>query len=231
MTDFAIRIDDVTKYFGDFPAVRSVSLDLPRGSILALLGRNGAGKTTMLDMLAGVSMPSKGTIEIGGSNNAVDRRRKVGILGHGQWLYDDLTATENLNFFAQLYDVPNPGPKINQWLEEAGLARFQTATVGEFSRGMKQRVAVARAFLHDPEILLLDEPWTALDDRAIEFLSAKILEAQRSGCTIVVCSHQLREALEVATDVAVLDRGRLALFAPNDEELRAAPETLYQRIS
>jgi heme exporter protein A len=231
MTDIAIRIEGVTKFFGDFPAVRSVSLDLPRGSILALLGRNGAGKTTLLDMLAGVSQPSKGTIEIGGSADSVERRRKVGILGHGQWLYDDLTATENLNFFAQLYDVPNPGPRIKQWLEEAGLARFQDATVGEFSRGMRQRVAVARAFLHEPGILLLDEPWTALDDRAIEFLSAKILEAQKDGCTIVVCSHQLREALEVATDVAVLDRGRLALYSPNDEELRAAPETLYQRIS
>ncbi len=231
MTDVAIRIEGVTKFFGDFPAVRSVSMELRRGSILALLGRNGAGKTTLLDMLAGVSTPSMGTIEISGSNDAIDRRRKVGILGHGQWLYDDLTATENLNFFAQMYDVPNAAPKIKGWLEEAGLARFHRTVIGEFSRGMRQRVAVARAFLHDPEILLLDEPWTALDDRAVEFLSTKILDAQKIGCTIVVCSHQLREALEVATDVAVLDRGRLALYCPNDAELRAAPETLYQRIS
>jgi ABC-type multidrug transport system ATPase subunit len=142
-----------------------------------------------------------------------------------------LTATENLEFFARLYDVAGAGEKIQGWLEDAGLSRFQRATVGEFSRGMRQRVAVARAFLHDPEILLLDEPWTALDDRAIAFLSGKIREAQARGCTVVVCSHQLREALEVATDVAVLDRGRLALFTPNDAELRAAPETLYQRIS
>ena len=231
MTGSAIRVDNVTKFFGDFPAVRSVSFDLPRGAVLALLGRNGAGKTTMLDMLAGISSPSKGSIEIGGAINDVDRRRKVGILGHGQWLYDDLTATENLEFFARLYDVPGAAEKIQGWLEDAGLARFHRATIGEFSRGMRQRVAVARAFLHDPEILLLDEPWTALDDRAIEFLSGKIREAQGRGCTIVVCSHQLREALEVATQVAVLDRGRLALFSPNDAELRAAPETLYQRIS
>ena len=231
MTDVAIRIEGVTKFFGDFPAVRSVSMELRRGSILALLGRNGAGKTTLLDMLAGVSTPSMGTIEISGSDDAIDRRRKVGILGHGQWLYDDLTATENLNFFAHMYDVPNAAPKIKEWLEEAGLARFHRTVIGEFSRGMRQRVAVARAFLHDPEILLLDEPWTALDDRAVEFLSTKILDAQKIGCTIVVCSHQLREALEVATDVAVLDRGRLALYCPNDAELRAAPETLYQRIS
>jgi heme ABC exporter ATP-binding subunit CcmA len=231
MTDSAIRVENVTKFFGDFPAVRSVSFDLPRGAVLALLGRNGAGKTTMLNMLAGISSPSKGSIEIGGTVNEVDRRRKVGFLGHGQWLYDDLTATENLEFFAKLYDVAGAAQKIEGWLEDAGLARFHRATVGEFSRGMRQRVAVARAFLHDPEILLLDEPWTALDDRAIEFLSGKIREAQQRGCTIVVCSHQLREALEVATDVAVLDRGRLALFSPNDAELRAAPETLYQRIS
>jgi heme exporter protein A len=231
MTDSAIRVENVTKFFGDFPAVRSVSFELARGSVLALLGRNGAGKTTMLDMLAGISSPSKGSIEIGGAVDDVDRRRKVGILGHGQWLYDDLTATENLEFFARLYDVPRAAEKIQGWLEDAGLARFHRATVGEFSRGMRQRVAVARAFLHDPEILLLDEPWTALDDRAIEFLSGKILSAQKRGCTIVVCSHQLREALDVATEVAVLDRGRLALFSPNDADLRAAPETLYQRIS
>jgi heme exporter protein A len=103
--------------------------------------------------------------------------------------------------------------------------------VSGFSRGMRQRLAIARAFLHEPDLLLLDEPWTALDDRAIGFLSELIREAHAAGRTVVVCSHQLREALEIADEIAVLDRGRLAFRGPNDEALRAHPETLYDRIS
>ncbi len=227
----AISVQNVTKFFGDFPAVRSVSFEAEAGSILALLGRNGAGKTTMLGMLAGISQPSQGSIQLGGASSNADRRRRVGILGHGQWLYDDLTAEENLRFFARLYKLENADERIARWLADTGLERFSRSHISGFSRGMRQRLAVARAFLHDPEILLLDEPWTALDDRAIEFLSSKILEARQRGATIVVCSHQLQEAISVATRVALLDRGRLVYDAPNDDELRASPGSLYQRIS
>ena len=222
----AIRAVGVTKYFGDFPAIRNVSLEAPRGSVLALLGRNGAGKTTFLQMLAGLSRPSRGEIRVG--DGAGDIRSRVGIVGHGQWIYDDLTAEENLRFFARLYGADES--RVDGWLERTGLARFRRSRVQEFSRGMRQRLTIARAFLHDPEILLLDEPWTALDDRAIEFLSELIREAREAGRTAVVCSHQLREALDVATEIAVLDRGRLAWRGPNDAELRAAPERLYERL-
>ncbi len=231
MSAAAISVKKVTKFFGDFPAIRAVSFEAERGAILALLGRNGAGKSTMLGMLAGISQPSSGTILVAGEPRDADRRRRVGILGHGQWLYDELTAEENLQFFAQLYKVSDADERIARWLEDTGLARFSRSRVAGFSRGMRQRLAVARAFLHEPDILLLDEPWTALDDRAIDFLSTKILEARNRGATVVVCSHQLQEAIAVATRVALLDRGRLVYDAPNDDELRASPSSLYKRLS
>ena len=230
MSEPALSVLGVTKFFGDFPAIRGVNLEIPHGVTLALLGRNGAGKTTMLHMLAGLSQPTDGSIRIGlaGEN---DIRNHVGLVGHGQWLYDDLTAGENLRFFGDLYGVEDVDARIAKWLERTGLARFRDARVSGFSRGMRQRLAIARAFLHEPDLLLLDEPWTALDDRAIAFLSELIRSARGEGKTIVVCSHQLREALEIADEIALLDRGRLAWRGPNDQSLRAHPETLYDRIS
>jgi ABC-type multidrug transport system ATPase subunit len=229
MTQPAISVESVSKYFGDFPAVRSVSFDAPEGSILALLGRNGAGKTTMLEMLAGLSRPSAGAIRIAGDSD--DNQGQIGVLGHGLWLYDDLTADENLQFFASLYGVADPQSKIDRWLTETGLEPFRRARISEYSRGMRQRLAIARAFLHDPKILLLDEPWTALDDRAIRFLSDRIVAARDRGCSIIVCSHQLVEALEIADQVALLDRGRLVYRGANDEELRRRPQSLYERLA
>ena len=170
---------NVAKYFGDFPALRGVDLEVRSGETLALLGRNGAGKSTLLQLFAGLSRPSDGTIEL--RVGAEDFRRGVGVLGHGQWLYDDLTAAENLAFFAQLYAVKDAEAKIDSWLELTGLSRFRDSRVNEFSRGMRQRLAIARAFLHEPRVLLLDEPWTALDDRAIRFLSERMTEAQTTA--------------------------------------------------
>lgn len=224
----AISIRGVWKFFGDFPAIREVDLEIPRGAVLALLGRNGAGKTTLLRMIAGLSRPSRGEIATGnGSANA----SAVGMVGHGIWLYDDLTAEENLRFFARLYNVGDAAEKIGHWLEACDLARFRRSRVNEFSRGMRQRLAVARAFLHEPPVLLLDEPWTALDDRAIDLLSTLLSDAHAAERTIIVCSHQLREALEIATDVAVLDRGILTYQGVNRAEFRESPEKFYQKIS
>jgi heme ABC exporter ATP-binding subunit CcmA len=232
MTAPAIALRNVWKHYGDFAAVRDVTLDVPEGRILALLGRNGAGKTTLLRMMGGLLRPSRGEIEAGNlKSDRLQAKALVGIVGHGQWLYDDLTAQENLEFFARLYNVEGAGAKIEHWLEATGLAAFRHARLSEFSRGMRQRLAIARAFLHDPKILLLDEPWTALDDRAMALLSSLLLEAHARGYTIVVCSHQLRETLDVATDLVVIDRGRVIFSGLNTAELKASPQDFYQRIS
>ena len=171
MSASAISLRGIWKFFGEYPAVRDASLDIPAGGIVALLGRNGAGKTTILRMIAGLLRPSRGEVLIDGSLASQQRHAaSIGMVGHGQWLYDDLTARENLHFFARLYDLSSSSEKIDQWLEEVGLWIFRDARVHQFSRGMRQRLTIARALLHAPPILLLDEPWTSLDDRAMELL-------------------------------------------------------------
>ena len=227
-----IAVRGVWKFFGDFAALREIDLDVAAGATLALLGRNGAGKTTLLRMLAALSSPSRGAITVRGLGlRHGGGRARLGIIGHGIWIYDDLTAQENLEFFAGLYGIREPQQKIGRWLEATGLARVRHSPAREFSRGMRQRLAIARAFFHDPEILLLDEPFTALDDRAAALLSGLIGQAHEEGRTVLISTHQLREALSLATDVAVLDRGRLAFRGPNTEELRAAPEDFYRRFT
>ena len=227
-----IAVRGVWKFYGDFAALRSIDLDIGQGSTLALLGRNGAGKTTLLRMLAALSSPSRGTITLNGEKlRGETQRRRIGVIGHGIWIYDDLTAAENLEFFAGLYGVRSPQQQIARWLEVTDLDRVRNSPAREFSRGMRQRLAIARAFFHDPEILLLDEPFTALDDRAAALLAGLIGQAHAQSRTVIISTHQLREALALATDVAVLDRGRLAFRGPNTAELRAAPEDFYRKYS
>ena len=225
----AVAIQGVWKYFGDYPAVRDVSFDVEPGSCLALLGRNGAGKTTLLRILAGLSRSSRGQITILGEDaRAEATRRAVSVLGHGIGVYEELSAFENLRLFARLYGMDNPAQIANQWLERTGLERVRDGLVREFSRGMRQRLAVARAFLHNPKLLLLDEPFTALDDRAIKMLQDLMRAALADGRTVIMSTHQLREALELATDVALMNRGRLGFRGPRTQEMLEDPTWLYR---
>ncbi len=228
MGELAIHARGVSKYFGDFPALRRVDLEVRCGRILALLGRNGAGKTTMLRILAGLIRPTEGAVSFPSSPPGGGRGR-VGVVGHGSWIYQELTGEENLLFFGRLYRVSDPARAAGRWLARVGLGRFGHVRAGEYSRGMRQRLTIARAFLHSPAVLLLDEPWTALDDRAVALLSSLIVEAGSAGQSAIVCSHQLREAMEVADEVALLSRGRLAYRGAVDAGLRADPQSLYER--
>ena len=231
MNEPAIRARRVAKYFGDFPALREVDLDVRSGSVLALLGRNGAGKTTLLRILAGLSAPSTGEISFPAADASHRKQQgRIGVVSHGAWIYDELTAAENLRFFCGLYGVADPGAVVAAWLARVGLERFRNSRVAEFSRGMRQRLTIARAFLHEPDILLLDEPWTALDDRATQLLSALLDQARRAGRSAVICSHQLREAFEIADEAALLHRGRLVYRGAIDASLRARPQSLYERL-
>ncbi|HLK17899.1 MAG TPA: heme ABC exporter ATP-binding protein CcmA [Bryobacteraceae bacterium] len=225
----AVSIDGVWKYFGDYPALREVSFTLERGACLALLGRNGAGKTTLLRILAGLSKPGRGSVTILGADaRAEETRRQIGVLGHGIGIYEELSAVENLRLFARLYGLSNPTKTAMEWLDRTGLERVSDGLVREFSRGMRQRLAVARAFLHNPSLLLLDEPFTALDDRAIAVLQTLLNDARREGRTIIMSTHQLREALELASDVALINRGRLAYRGERTKEMLDDPSWLYR---
>jgi heme ABC exporter ATP-binding subunit CcmA len=226
----AVSVEGVWKFYGDYPALKDVNLGAPSGACMALIGRNGAGKTTLLRTIAGFSRPGKGTINIfGGSPRDPDTRRSMGFIGHGISVYDELSALENLTLFARLYQLPEPRARALDWLERTGLDRVKDGLVREFSRGMRQRLAVARAFLHDPKVLLLDEPFTALDDRAIAVLQRLLREALAAGKTIVMSTHQLREALELATHVALLNRGQVAFAGLCTPEMAADPGWVYAR--
>src|SRR3984893_38589 len=226
----AVAIEGVWKYYGDFPALRDISLAAETGSCLALIGRNGGGKTTLLRIVGGFSRPGKGQVRILGTPpRETATRRNIGFLGHGIAVYDELSALENLMLYAKLYGLDKPRQKALEWLEHTGLERVRDGLVREFSRGMRQRLAVARAFLHDPSVLLLDEPFTALDDRAIAVLQKLLREGLEAGKTIVMSTHQLREALELATHVALLNRGAVAFDGPCTPEMAADPGLVYAR--
>jgi len=225
----AVSVEGVWKFYGDFPALRDISFEIAPGECLALLGRNGAGKTTLLRILAGLGRASRGRVTIFGEEPRSERARaRIGVLGHGIAVYDELSAFENLKLFARLYALDNPAGTAMEWLERTDLARVKDSRVREFSRGMRQRLAVARAFLHSPSLLILDEPFTALDDRAIAVLQELLRAALAEGRTIVMSTHQLREALELASGVALIVRGRLAHRGPRTEEMLADPGWLYR---
>lgn len=221
MASDPVAITAVWKYFGDYPALRNVTFTVPHGSCVALLGRNGAGKTTLLKILCGLSRASQGTVEI------VPKEQR-GILGHGIGIYDELSAEENLSLFAQLYDVPDPKRAVDDWLERVNLKHLRTALAREFSRGMRQRLALARAFIHSPRLLLLDEPFTSLDDRAIALLHELLAERLAAGATVIMSTHQLREAMTLATHAALLVQGKLAYFDERPVVMLEDPGWLYR---
>ena len=226
----AVAVEGVWKYYGDYPDLRDIQLEAAAGQCLALIGRNGAGKTTLLRIIAGFSSTQRGKIKIWGKEpREPETRRQMGFIGHGISVYDELSALENLVLFGKLYGLPDPKKAANEWLERTGLERVRNGLVREFSRGMRQRLAVARAFLHDPSVLLLDEPFTALDDRAIAVLQRLLRDALAAGKTIVMSTHQLREALELASHVALLNRGQLAFHGERTQEMVDDPGYVYAR--
>lgn len=228
----AIRVSDLWKFYGDLPALRGIDLEVSAGTCVALVGRNGAGKTTLLRVLAGLTRAGRGRVEVlGASPNQASVRRKIGVLGHGLGLYEELSAWENLVWFGRVYGVPQAEERARYWLARTGLEAVRHGRVREFSRGMRQRLALVRVLLHDPELLLLDEPFTALDDRAISLLQQVLRERLQQGSTILMSTHQLREAMELATHVALLHRGRLVHYGERTPEMAADPASLYERYA
>lgn len=225
----AMELDRVWKFYGNYAALRDYTLGIAEGNCLALLGRNGAGKTTVLRILAGLSPYQRGTVRLfGEAPRTVAARRQIGFLGHGIGVYEDLSARENLNFFAHICGIAKPRVAIENWLERVNLAKVAKMPVRQFSRGMRQRLALARTFLHVPKILLLDEPFTSLDDRAIHMLGELLIEARQRGATIILSTHQIREALAIASHVALIENGRLRHSGERTEQMLEDPALLYR---
>lgn len=225
----AIVLEHVWKFYGDYAAVRDFSLCVAAGSCCALLGRNGAGKTTLLRILAGLSPFQRGAVRVLGEKPRSEQaRRQLGFLGHGIGVYEDLSARENLDFFMHVASVEGGKRAVDSWLQRVELSRVAGMPVRQFSRGMRQRLALARTFMHNPGLLILDEPFTSLDDRAIAMLTELLREARTRGATIVLSTHQLREALAIATHVALIENGRLRHAGERTEEMLDDPSLLYR---
>jgi heme exporter protein A len=207
----------ITKSFGPRTALAGVSLSIDMGEFVTLLGPNGAGKTTLLRILATLSRPSSGTLRIQGldpSRHGDQVRRDIGFLSHRTLLYDDLTAEQNLQFYAQMYDLPQNSGRVDELLEQVGLAPRSHDLVQTFSRGMRQRLAVARSVLHRPGLLLMDEPYTGLDAQAVDVLTALLAELAGDGCAILLTTHRLDRGLVTGQRVLVLHQGLLVYDQP-----------------
>jgi len=199
--------------YGRRQVLRDLDLAVAAGEAVAVAGPNGAGKTTLLRVLAGLARPDRGEVRLEGRplrRDAPQVRRAVGLVSHQTLLYDDLTLHENLTFAARLYGLPAPAAAARAALDEAGLGPRADESPRRLSRGLAQRAAIARALLHRPRLLLLDEPFTALDAAASERLRAELGARRQLGLGIVLVTHQLAEAWEVATRIAVLVEGRWA---------------------
>lgn len=206
-----IEITDLSRHFGRRKAVARVTLSLRAGDILGLLGPNGAGKSTLLGMLATLVAPTSGSIAYGGVSAAeggAQVRGRIGVLAHELHLYPELTARQNLMFFADLYGL-NTEPLVSEALESAGLGERGDDPVASFSRGMRQRLALERALLHAPRLVLLDEPFTGLDDKAVRIVADRLRRVAAAGAIIVLATHDLDVADGLITRMAVVRSGRL----------------------
>jgi heme ABC exporter ATP-binding subunit CcmA len=208
-----IEVQGLSKYFGRFTALRGLDLTVGAGEFIALFGKNGAGKTTLLRILAGLSHPSSGKVWIrpDASNPPRYVRGRIGYLSHATSLYVDLTALENLRFYAQLMNLPADEASLMRRIDQVGVAGRGGDPVRNYSRGMQQRLALARAFLHDPDILLLDEPFTGLDQAGSDFLKKYLMEAHSKGKTCMMAIHDTQLGYELADRFVVIDRGVVAL--------------------
>jgi ABC-type multidrug transport system ATPase subunit len=220
-----VTVDEVSRHFGRRRAVFRVSFVAARGSIIGLLGPNGAGKSTLLAMLATLLRPSTGSIrygEIRATNAPPELRSRIGVLGHDLFLYPELTARENLAFFAALYGQRDADNAARAALARAGLADRADDLVSSFSRGMRQRVALERALIHDPRLVLLDEPFTGLDQASTSALVDRLKGLRESGAAIVLATHDLDVADGLLDEAIFLREGRMVQSLSRPEGLRAA---------
>jgi heme exporter protein A len=207
-----IKVRHLTKRFGPKAVLRNLDFDVEDGEFVALLGPNGAGKTTFLRILASLSRPTLGEVSISGMSlpgQSAAVRQRLGVVSHQPLLYGDLSAEENLYFFGQMYGLGRLQARVDEVLEIAGLAGRRKDLVRTFSRGMQQRLAIARAILHDPDVLLMDEPHTGLDQDASEMLDGLLRDVAAKGRTVVMTSHDLARAADLASRFDVLSRGQI----------------------
>ena len=214
--DLALQSEDIRKTFGSFTALGGITMDVRKGEFVALFGRNGAGKTTFLKIVATLMRATSGALRIDGvasDDHPEQVRRRIGFLSHNTYLYRDLSPVENLRFFGRLYGVPDAEDRIKSLLDRVGLWRRASDPIRAFSRGLHQRLGIARVLLHDPSLVLLDEPYTGLDANAVDTLNTLLDEAAAAGKTVILTTHDLDHGLRAATRAAIIDRGKIVFAA------------------
>jgi heme exporter protein A len=224
---------NLTKTFGRFTALRSLSLEISDGEFLTIVGRNGAGKTTFLRIVASIIHSYTGEVLLGGTSlKDADEstRRMIGFVSHESLLYKDLTVRDNLSFYARMYGVPDRDRRIDEAIRRVDLEAKSSVLARALSRGMKQRLSLARAFIHDPRLLLLDEPFTGLDERASEVLDASLSDFKRGGGTVVMVTHDTERGWKHADRVVVFEKGRVVQESSPGRTSLEDFRTGYQRI-
>jgi heme exporter protein A len=207
-----VALKGVVKHFGTITALRGIDVELKRGCCLGIFGPNGAGKTTLLRILATLTQPSAGTVRIAGYDavNEADKVRPLlGVLSHRTFLYGHLTAYENLQFYGRMFGLKKLAERITEVLHSVDLVTHRHQLVRTYSRGMQQRLAIARAILHFPKLLLLDEPYTGLDKRAASRLHDLIAHLHAESCTIIMSTHDLHRGLDLCDEIAIQYRGKI----------------------
>jgi heme exporter protein A len=222
---------DVAKSFGRTTVLRHLDLCVAAGESLAIFGPNGAGKSTLLRLCATLQRPGAGRIALFGETDGGPAvRRRIGLLGHQSFLYPDLSARENLVFFARAYGVAEAERVAAEWLARVALADTGARPLRVFSRGMEQRVALARALLHDPDLVLLDEPWSGLDPAAADVLTTMLQALRRERRTLLIATHDFQRGLAVADRAVILHGGRIA-WSAGAVEAPAALDAIYRRVT
>ena len=227
-----ITVHKLVKRFGMKTVLRGLDFEVQPGEFVAILGPNGAGKTTFLRILSSLSRPSLGEVSVAGyrlPDQAAAVRARLGVVSHLPLLYGDLTAEENLRFFGRMYGVSNIEARITEVLEMVGLASRRRDLVRTFSRGMQQRLAIGRAVFHDPDVMLFDEPYTGLDQDASAMLDDVLRSVAAKGRTVVMTSHDLMRAEELATRFDILSRGVIVASATRKQLGKSNLLTLYKK--
>lgn len=210
----AIETKKLSKVFGNRRAVDKVSIEVPQGAFLSIFGPNGAGKTTLLRVLATLSRATSGSAKLMGIDLKEEPdqvRDHIGLISHNSMLYPDLTAEQNLLIYARLYGVVDPEARVMEMLEAVELKHRRLDVVRTFSRGMTQRLSIARALIHDPDVVFLDEPYSGLDPHAVEIFD-ELIASQREGRTFVMVSHDLQKGFAMCTHALVLAKGKVVAF-------------------
>ncbi len=225
-----IKVENLVKSFGHLMALRGISFELDQGDFLVLFGPNGAGKTTLIRILSTLLRPTSGEVTIAGcdlTERAEDLRRKIGVISHHAYLYNNLTAYENIIFYAKLYNVPQAAERTMEVIEKVALADRKNDLVRTFSRGMLQRLSIARAIVHDPQIVLLDEPYTGLDQHAAQMLKKMLLQLHHNKRTIVLITHNLKRGVEMGNRLAIQVKGKIIFNEYQDKIDLSNFEDLY----